>query len=552
MRKVMNVIFALSLATLITSCGSHSQPSSTRSVYSEPDSRSTSRPQRSPSSSESSEPNIGVPKPDYALTSVVNGVVEGVELNYEQRGILEAKASLTDESNARMQNFISGVSVEYRYSELFNIDVAMSRYYSMPPYHISSAEFINGSQLNVDKLRQQVLANNKAFKESWSSPRFTEFSEADFDRIFGFVVETLQFRLDSGDIDTDLLDSKLIGLHLLHTLDAVHGSYSIEQNMIALNLKTLALGQERNPDVDYLRTTTIHETEHFIQAISLEGLRHQGLEADMGIAYKWEDIAINPINTTWFFEAAAEQLMMETYGGGIAPTNYATSVNGMDFITLSTILGDGVEPLTAAKITLQHDLGELFKLFGCETHEDQYEILKMMFSYEYIIPGNNDFSGLLEIWQMDGNELYLYKCALRASMGQTLAKRFYANLSHRINSQQAETQVAMEEVFALVSIFETSLAKLTGYTSKERVGSNMAFLENYVRIQNEFFQLLAGDSGLEFDQLSKAYAAYHLSWAPYPVHLTSLESSKSEYFLRMAGELQGNRTITIRAAYEAL
>ena len=487
--------------------------------------------------------------------SQVIGSIPKVTLNEELQRIIEAEIRLSAEAYAGMRDFISGTTITYEHDELFGIGTALEKYYAMTEYETKSGEFIQGGKINRKKLRDRILTNSEEYSQTSAGNMYKAFTVSEFDKIFGIFVDTLEFWLEQADvigIDVEQLDDKLKDIKLLNSNSGFYqGHTDSENNILALNLDSIANSQNNSPDIDYIRSIAIHETNHFIQFESVLEREKEGYLHNGGIRYEWEDLAVNPLGWEWFTEGAAEKLKLEAYGEGAVVTNYEENVKAIEAIALAAILSEDVGTTTIEKLSFQSDLNKLFNIFECRTEEDKKEIVKMMYAFNIIYAESEDF---FETYQSSaGSKMSYYDKSnywdgLKASAAGTLTKIFYSNLSKKMS----ERQLKLEEVFTLVSVFETELNRITWYSTGSRLEANCDFFDNYISIQNEYFMLLSYEADIDSEKLYNAYNAYNASLKSGVIQLSFLSADKNRFLTDIAENRQNNKKNSINEVYKAM
>jgi len=490
--------------------------------------------------------NISTPAPS-AASPTPQPTPQRPILDAGLQNLIGTTVSFEETSNGHMQEFLSGIRVSYANSGLFNIEAALEKYNALPPYTVHSNTFIVGNTItNIDGLRAQVSANTDAFLEARGGSLFTELSANDFNRVFGTVVDTMQFWMDRTDvIDLNRLDERLGGLILVNSNGGFY-SGAVYNNFNGLGINTgpgLDVRQEQNPHVNYFYHLATHEAIHLIHVALPEERQARGFYSRTGPAHRWESLDFNPLNFTWYVEAATEQLTMITYGN-TQPTSYVNHVRLLELMTFAIILREGTTATTLAEIALQHELAPLFDVFNAETYDRQHEVLEMLFSQELIFTNANDFFRATELTRADLGER-----SLRNSFSKTVARNFYSALSYRL----AYSPAALEDVFFLISVFESGINRWIRYATNSLMEHNRDFIRDYAAMQNEFFGLLAYETGITPERITEAYNAYNESRTVYAtVESTFLNNYEIAFFQTMAEALEVDRVRSINAVYAAL
>ena len=469
------------------------------------------------------------------------------KLDEEMLNIIRTEVSLNDSALTKFKNKVGNIDVKYQHSELFGTELALERYNSIKEYESNASVYIINGKIDKSKLKTTILENNKEYLSSYSGSRYSEFSSSDFNKVFNVFLESLEFIINNGT-DLGQLDEKLGDLKILKMTSNGNGVMTDENTILALNLDVIATNQVKNPNIDYLRTVVLHETNHFGQINSENEKEKEGYDRNMGISYRWDDLKINPLNYSWYNEGAAEKLMTAQYGKPIEPTVYPNNIKSMDSITLSALLRNDVDELTLAKLSLQTDLNELFKIFNCADEQDKIEVINMMYAFDITINQNAEFfTAYKDKYGKQIDNRYDYFNSLNSSIAQTLTKNFYINLSNYLISNDA----TLEDIFSNISIFETEMSRLTKYGSQSNLEENEAFISMYRGIQNEFFGIVAQYLGLDVEDITMFYNAYYGDALSDVSTTSTLDEYELDYVNRILDSRSMNKKNTINEVGES-
>lgn len=463
------------------------------------------------------------------------------KLDDEMLNVIRTEVSLNDSALQQFRNNVGNIEVKYQYSELFGADLALDRYNSMKEYDSRASVYIVNGKIDESKLRTTILDNNKEYLSSYSGNRYSEFSSSEFNKVFNVFLEALEYIIKNGT-DLGQLDEKLGDLKILKMSSNGSGVMTDENTILALNLDVIATYQSKNPNIDYLRTVVLHETNHFGQISSENEKAKEGYDRNLGISYRWDDLKVNPLNYSWYNEGAAEKLMTAQYGKYIEPTVYANNVKGIDSITLSAILRDDVDELTLSQMSLQTDLNELFKIFNCKDTQDKIEVINMMYAFDITINQNAEFfTAYKDKYGKQIDNRYDYFSSLNASVAQTLTKNFYMNLSSYLINNNA----TLEDIFSTISIFETEMSRLTKFGSSSSIEENTEFISMYRDVQADFFKIIADYLGLETEDIVIFYNAYYGDNLSDVSTTSMLEEDELEYVNRILDSRSSNKRNTV-------
>ena len=490
------------------------------------------------SSSPTTNPNTETNKPAPIVTT---------KLDEEMLNVIRTEVSLNDSALTQFKNNVSNINVNYQYSELFGTELALDRYNSMKEYESSASVYIVNGKIDKAKLKSVILENNKEYLSSYSGSRYSEFSSSEFNKVFNVFLEALEYIVENGT-DLGQLDEKLGDLKILKMSSNGSGVMTDENTILALNLDVIATNQAKNPNIDYLRTVVLHETNHFGQISSENEKEKEGYSRNLGISYRWDDLKVNPLNYSWYNEGAAEKLMTAQYGKQIEPTVYPNNIKSMDSITLSALLRNDVDELTLSQLSLQTDLNELFKIFNCKDEQDKIEVINMMYAFDITINQNTEFfNAYKDKYGKQVENRYDYFSSLNASIAQTLTKNFYINLSDYLISNDA----TLEDIFSNISVFETEMSRLTKFGSQSYVEENEAFISMYRGIQNEFFGIIADYLGLETEDITMFYNAYYGDNLSDVSTTSMLDEDELDYVNRKLDSRSTNKRYTINEVGES-
>lgn len=463
------------------------------------------------------------------------------DLTETELQLLETQISISNQDSNQFSSYVHGISVGYEGSEYFGIEQAFQRYQNINEYETVSSNFIKDGRINETALKRQVLENNKRYLESTQSKKFTQLDTATFDTIFSHLMDSLNYQLQSGtSMDIAQLDDNLTNLRIFRMTSAGSGMVT-DDGIMAFNLEVIATRQQQYPNVNYLRMTVLHEGNHFGQVSSVKERENEGYSRNLGIAYSWDDLKVNPLMYTWYVEASAEYLKNYQYGAGNEKTNnYENQVKSLESLTLATLLKDGVTETTVAQISLQPDLNKLFTLFNCQNDKDKLEVLQMMYSFEIFLNQPAEYSKFYKEATGHPLDIYNYHDGLKSSIAQTLTKQFYENLS----SSTASHKYTLKEIFSIMATFETEMNRLTRFSSGSYDSANEGFLTVYNNIQLKYFELLAKSSNMSVDEISALYSSYfHDNLAT--VSQINVDAGKQNFLNEILQDRESNRKKTV-------
>ncbi len=445
----------------------------------------------------------------------------------ESSNFLNQIVSLSKEEGTSFANKVHNRPVTYKNSEYFGVDEALTRYENLKAYQSNvTFQIIQNGKINENLLKQKILANNEQCVGTNHYIRYKELSKSDFDKVFQALVDGLNTYLKD-EIDIAKLEEKLNNLKIFEMGLAGSGVVSDEGDVLAVNLKVIAVQQKYYPQIDYLRFTVIHEASHLIQVNSLQEKNEQGWSRNYGIAYEWEDLKVNPLMNNWYVEGAAEDLAINHENVSDIP-GYVNDVKAIQSLTVATIVRDDIEEDTISKLSLQSDLDKWFEVFNCKTKEDKKEIINMMFSFDIWLNQNRDFYDYYQSQTGKDLDRSTYEISLKSSIAQTLTKQFYENLSSKI----VTSNVPLKDIFSSIEVFEMEMSRITWYASRQNT-DNAIFVKMYQEIQDEFFDILAKKVHTNKSEIYNLYNSYYRDSQTNVIDNIMLNKEENDYMSKV-------------------
>lgn len=478
--------------------------------------------------------------PSAPSQSTTNDLVDiKTSLSEEELKLLEQETSLSELEYSKFISDIHSLPVEYENSEYFQMQQAFSRYENIKEYDTESSNFIKDGKVDEEALRKKVIENNNNYFANKTSGKYSLLDNATFEKVFRALIDSINYNLQyTPNIDIAQLDDNLTNLRIFRMTTPGSGMVT-DDAIVAVNLEVIATRQSEYPNVDYLRMTVLHEGNHFVQASSVKEREQEGYSKNVGVAYAWDDLAVNPLFYTWYTESSAEHLKFYQYGDGAEITTYENQVKGLEMMTLATLPKEGVDSTSLAKISLQPNLTQLFDLFNCQTKEDQLEILNMMYAMEICYNQPAEFSKFYKEQTGKTLEIYSYQDSLKGSIAKTLTKSFYENLATYVAKGRS-----IKDIFSMISTFELEMARFTRYTNTEFMDTNESFLSMYREIQEEFFSLLSKSLNRSVEEITNLYNTYYHDEIS-NISQSNLSSDGKDFINRLLQSRNSNKKRTI-------
>ena len=416
--------------------------------------------------------------------------------------------SMNQEDAKQFEEFVSSVSLEYPYSELYGVNECYDRIftYSSVSKHERSALDNNG-KLTAEHLFELVKENNQQFNEDKKNDMgFYKDAEDDFLlSLCKLIVDTVaEIHNRYPDIDYDRLYCNLANLKVFYKaglLDfaAVTPDMILQLGDAALQFATIMAGGTG------VRNVVVHEIMHIIQlGCSCENIEHCTRRA--GITYRWDDVELQGNDWAWFFEGSAEK-NMSLLTGEEAMT-YQQMINYLQSVNLSTFLNSDIPAYYAETISFYNDPDKLLHIFHASSKEEITEVASLMEAIQIIQYLPDEFqTAYKDKYGIDlsaSEEQDKLRYSLKPAVCLTFSKTFYKNLAIALTEGNDITE---NDLFYLIRIFEAAMDYHSTYTKQERLEINKPFLDRYKEIRTAFFLLLK-ENGMEIDE--NAYLTYEM------------------------------------------
>lgn len=420
------------------------------------------------------------------------------------------KISIDDQSLSEFLTFIDSKDVIYVYEDYYNIDEALSKTAATITPSTHSHTFITrNTALTTDLLVDTIVKNNTDYLNTY--PEFYALSVEDIKEIASYIIESLEDNKEN--LTTETLDRVYCQISNLKVVgfdssdpnvnpggNIINAQYCTD-NTIVIDKKQIAL----LPSQDAAAKTYKHEINHIYHRVCEDELDNN--YQIVGISQYWEDLNVNPLFWRWHYEAASESMVMNEYNTQEAVV-YKNFVNYLRSLDLIALLNPSYQEDALEISTLNNNPKEIFEIFGARTEAEKKEIIKLMYSIDYIQIEREDLEN--EYNRRTGTEIessLQVKYEMKKSICTTLAKYFYRNLAERINSDN----VTLEDVFYLINVFEADLNTHILYDESFNEAireENKYFLNEYITIQDSFFNTLAKNNNIEESELINLFNEY--------------------------------------------
>lgn len=415
-------------------------------------------------------------------------------------------------------NWVDSNNVVYVYADLYDIDNVyqdISQYQStidkQEHQHtdlITSVEKIP----TVDQMYNKIIDNSNKFLASHPgyysldsnytrlvaeilvnmvTDNYKDLSREDVTRIYCMLSDVTVVGIDSSDFG-------------VNELKQIYNARVTDEAVVMLDTEMIEQLSGKNT----IERTIAHEVAHLFQRMCPD---HKiiGLTQIGGSQYveNYDNTGqANSLHFQWLYEAAAEQMSMNEYNAN-TPLVYKNMVGYLHTLDLITLIRPDYQENSIAISQMSTNPDAIYKVFGAETKEEKEEIAHMLYSICYIQTERDDFVTVYERKHGDiqGKETTVKKI-MKESVAQTMTKYFYKNLAESVKTGK----VTLQDVFYLVNTFESALNLHIVYDDAGRIEYNDESIKFYVETQNKFFEYIALDSGLTFDEVVEQFGNYSL------------------------------------------
>lgn len=450
-----------------------------------------------------------------------------------------------DENNySEFVKFLNNLDVTYQYEKYYGLDNALAKYNEIKDKSTSVHSNVL-SEFSADELFSSVKINNKKYLEEkdkeYVSAFYDEFDDEQIKYFCEIIIDTInhykEFITDENEVKCILGNLKIF------SKPTMSNSSVTDDDCLLINLNminTLKI-KAKSKDQDVLKDTISHEAVHLLQKSCKDNLNNM---YRIGNSYKFDDLKVNSLFYNWFYEGSAEKLS-NGYTGD-TPLVYEYYINYINSLNLSTLLDVDNDVNQAEKTTFDKNLKSLFSMFDCSTEQEKREILNMMFSLNIIESDDQGFLTAMGI-SSESDKYIGIKRNIKTSVCMTLTKYFYKNLANNVKNNNMKLQ----DVFYLITVFECDLNYHLTYTDLNKYTDNKKFINDYMNIQNEFFNMIAASNGYTLDELKVIYDNYGIYTAGGKENysLVFLDGDKCDFIKQILENTYTNVTEQIMDVY---
>lgn len=433
---------------------------------------------------------------------------------------------LTKNDYASFCEYLDYDNIECPYSELFDIETAMtekeSRTFDVSEHTYNFFE--NSYYVEADKLYEVVSANNDQYMETFGKYFNKKLSGSKLKECCEFVADTLNWGIENIDgLDIDELGCILGNLKILQRDSTNLGEFDCKKDILNISPNMIKLKKERNGNANIYELTVSHETMHILQSRCTDVEQSED-DFFIGTSYSFENLEINPLKTSWLYEASAE--LNATLRFDSEPTTYQYMIDNLETISLATVLSDNVKARQLEKLSFTHDVDTIYKQLE---FQEKTKAIDFLYAIELMRKKPDDFKAVYES-KCGAIEDYseFVKTTYEPYFAEVISKLLYKNLAYQLT----KNDMSLNDVFYIISLYELDLLKdipLDNATVREQYSQ---VYEQYVDLQKTFFGYIQKYTDVDVES---GFAEYQINYETDSVYanvsLEWLNADKREYLL---------------------
>jgi len=428
------------------------------------------------------------------------------------------EVKLNTENYDEYVKWLSNKEVSYVYADLYDIEnayanVEMYNGQILEQKHQHTGTFLNVNELSTaEQIYDKIVTNSDEYLkthdgyfaldekyikliaeilEKMLSDVYSELSQNDAARIVCMLNDVTAVGIDSTDF-------------AVNDLNEVYNARVTEEAVIMLDIEMM---ENLRGNQTYERTIA-HEVAHLFQRMcpdhKIEGLTQIGSSQ---YVEEFDDTGeVNTLHFQWLYEAAAEQMSMDVYDSK-TPLVYKTMVGYLNTLNLITLIRAECDEKSIVESQMSNDADTIYEVLGVTTPKEREEIVHMLYSICFIQTEREDFRNAYKekYGTIDGQEITIKKI-MKESVAQTMTKYFYKNLAEQVKNGS----VTLQDIFYLINIFEAALSLHIVYDDAERQEYIDEAISFYVEAQDKFFEMIAEDSELDYENVVGQFEQYAL------------------------------------------
>ena len=420
--------------------------------------------------------------------------------------------TLNSQSLEEFEVFLSNIEVDYQFSDVYNIDRALQLQKELtkpaPKQHKYDVR-VDG-KVDGKALYDLVLKNNKDFmatsKSAWC---YKEFSTEKLKEYCQKTADMLnKIHKTYPDMDFDTVCCYINDLKILDKTGA------LDFAAVEITVKVLHICEDKIDTWNGIRKTTnleqvlYHEMMHLFQVDCVCFASEGNLR--VGINSEFDELEIDPLAWYWLVEASAEIRACEILN--IDYTTYQYKIGYLETLNYILNLSGNEQVVDVQNLNYSRDVNAIYEIFDVTSPEDKHEFIKMMYNIEILQQRPKGFTdwytksiginGTLPDQERTRLSLTVKEDALLSA-----TKLFYRNLARIVNSGDA----TLQDVYYLTRIYECDFQNHLG---NNIVGYLVFFKDlypEYLKIQEEFFRVIAENNQLDAEQVSVGFQEYSVN-----------------------------------------
>lgn len=433
------------------------------------------------------------------------------ELSTQTEEFLKKTVPFSQEDLQVVQNVAENWNILYVHDDLMDVETAYQKYRSIPAYKGSEYPIIENGQVSEETLYRKVLENNAEFFVSKDRYELVYELEDEYIRwACNIISRTVNEALKNPEYEISRADLSTLLWNLCIVKDGMgtgnaHIDKAGKMVLMPTNMETMkGIAMDENASNEIIS----HETFHLLQRLSCDKTETLDVGSVYGFSYEFPEgeLKVDSLDNTWIVEATAELFAADFWE--MEPTTYQSKISYLKTLEYVHALGGYYKSDKMKTLILQHSVEKVFQTFGCKTKEEQMELLKVLYTINVIQEEPEDFMKVFEEslgHEYSEQELVELKLRLKNSVCQYFSKVFYQNLAR----QMAEKDVSVEDVFELISTYESDMNVHLVYTDETRHDAFADFFDYYISLQNGLFEQMADKLGITAAEVIKAYNEFN-------------------------------------------
>ena len=427
-----------------------------------------------------------------------------------------------DISDEEYLEFITGAHLsydtDYAYSEYYMIDDALgvSDSYGYDPNNEVYTDLI----CDINQIPSSSMIYNTIYSNTnryiASHGEYYRLEDKTIREIADYLYEdivTYYNKLSNQDkrrIYSTINDLVAVGInsenYTINTLRTPYNARVTADGVIMLDMDRI----DRLPDRLSIKKTIQHELNHIFQREAPDNVKSDATFIG-GSSYYDELLRegkVNSLHWKFLYEGGAELQMMHQ-NNSVDPLVYDDMVGYVRSLDLITMIRPEYDSSVMEDTTLSLDSNKIYEVLGAKTEEEKREVIKMLYSIDYIQSNRVDFNNVYNS-NNPGHDAENDRKEIVREMKQgiciTLTKYFYRNLAERV----ANSDVSLQDIYYLINVFEEDLSSHTDYDSAEKFTFNREFMSYYIGVQDEFFNMIA-DENMDFNDVVNGFKEYSMA-----------------------------------------